>query len=306
MMVNYNTREMTLECLRSIYAHTQRQDFEIILVDNASTDGSVEAISKEFPDVRVMAETENHGFAKATNMSVPHAKGKYILLLNTDTVILDKAIDNVLAFAETHPHAKIWGGRTLFADGSLNATSCWGQMTPWSLFSQAVGLTRIFKGSSFFNPEAYGNWKRDTVRPVDIVTGCFFLIEKDFWDELGGFADEFYMYGEEADLCLRARKLGADPHITPEATLIHYGGATANKVIVRKKIWQLGAKSLLIRNHWSPLTKPFGLFFLTLNVFVRMTGFRLMHLAKRGGDKARNTETWTDVWSARQTWINGY
>jgi GT2 family glycosyltransferase len=274
-------------------------------VDNGSIDGSAEAIRDEFPKVRLIAEAENHGFARATNISAVGARGRYLLLLNTDTVVLDGAVDAILAFAEAFPSAKIWGGRTLFGDKTLNPTSCWRRMTPWSLLCQSVGLSRLFPGSALLNPEAYGNWQRDAVRPVDIVTGCFFLIEKEFWEELGGFSEDFYIYGEEADLCLRARKKGADPHITQSATIIHYGGGTANKVMTRKRIWQLGAKSLIIRNHWGASTRPVGLFLLQLNVFLRMVGFRAMSLARPAAD-SEASETWSDVWMARNTWLHGF
>ena len=99
-------------------------------------------------------------------------------------------------------------------------------MSLWNLFCRAVGLTGLFPQSRLFNAEAYGGWKRDTEREVDIVTGCFFLIEHRFWDTLGGFDPLFFMYGEEADLCLRARPLGARPRITPDARIVHYGGAS--------------------------------------------------------------------------------
>ena len=119
VVVSYNTRAMTLECLASLYAQT-RAAFEVIVVDNASTDGSAAAIAEAFPQVRLLAERTNHGFAPAHDLAVPLARGRWILLLNPDTVILDGAVDRLLAFAEATPGAMIWGGRTLYADRSLN------------------------------------------------------------------------------------------------------------------------------------------------------------------------------------------
>lgn len=197
MLVNWNTREMTLDCLRTVYEQTREVPFEVIVVDNGSHDGSAEAIAAEFPQVVLMAETENHGFAIATNISVERARGRYVLLLNTDTLVLDGAIDKLLAFAQRRPEAKIWGGRTLFEDHTLNPTSCWGRMTPWSVTCMATGLAKAAKDSALFNPEGYGGWRRESEREVDIIQGSFFLIEKAFWDELGGFDRAFFMYGEE-------------------------------------------------------------------------------------------------------------
>lgn len=208
LMVNWNTRDMTLACLRSVFAETRDTSFELILVDNGSADGSAEAIAAEFPQVRVIAESENHGFAKANNIAAKLAAGQYLLLLNTDTVVLDGAIDKIVAFARANPQAKLWGARTLWEDGRLNPTSVWKRITPWSAFSFAVGLRGALSRFEFFNPEGMGHWPRDTVREVDIVAGCFLLMERSFWNALGGFDARFFMYGEEADLCARARRRG--------------------------------------------------------------------------------------------------
>jgi len=228
IIVNWNTRELTLACLRALYAQTRMTDFEVLLVDNGSHDGSAAAIAAEFPQVRLLAETTNHGFAVANNIAARLARGRRLLLLNSDTVILDGAVDRVVEFADSRPAAGIWGGRTLFGDMSLNFSSCWQRQTLWSVVCFAFGLSMLFPGNNFFNPEGMTGWKRDTIREVDIVTGCFLLIDTDLWRRLDGFDPVFFMYGEEADLCARARALGARPAITPAATLIHYGGGSAN------------------------------------------------------------------------------
>ena len=123
-------------------------------------------------------------------------------------------------------------------------------MSVWSLFSRAVGLTMLFPRSERLNPEPYGDWQRDSVREVDIVTGCLLLIDRPLWDELGGFDERYFMYGEEADLCHRATVRGAAPVMTPEATIVHYGSAsdTGNKASA-----VAAARITLIREHWSPL-----------------------------------------------------
>ncbi|MDH5797747.1 MAG: glycosyltransferase family 2 protein, partial [Paracoccaceae bacterium] len=254
IVVSYNTREMTLECLRSVFAQTD-QPFELIVIDNASSDGSAAAIAQEFPDILLLAEKDNHGFARANNLAAATATGKYLLLLNPDTIVLDGAIDRLISFAGRSPKSRIWGGKTVFADGSINPSSCWRRMTLWGLFCSATGLSRVFPNSPRLNPEAYGGWNRDSERDVDIVTGCFFLIEKKDWDLLGGFDEIFFMYGEEADLCLRARSIGAKPRVTPEAVIVHYGGAS-EKVRVEKMVRLLTAKMELIKRHFPTWRRP--------------------------------------------------
>jgi GT2 family glycosyltransferase len=274
IIVNWNTREMTLDCLRTLYAQTRTTDFEVLLVDNGSHDGSAAAIAEEFPQVRLIAETTNHGFAVANNMAVHHARGRRLLLLNSDTVVLDGAVDRLVEFADSRPAAGIWGGRTLFGDLSLNFTSCWQRLTLWSVVCFAFGLTKLFPKSNFFNPEGLTGWKRDTIREVDIVTGCFLLIDTEMWRRLDGFDPVFFMYGEEADLCARARALGARPVITPAATIIHYGGgsaATRSDPMVR----MLRAKIALARRGLGRISAEAVRWLYLLAVALRAAGYRL-------------------------------
>lgn len=305
VVVSYNTREMTLECLRSVFTQTQSTTFEILVVDNESSDGSADAIASEFPQVRLIRSGANLGFARANNVAAEQAQGDYLLLLNPDTVILDRAIDKVLQFATEHPEARIWGGRTVFADGSLNPASCWGCMTPWNLFCNTLGLTKLFPHSELFNSEAYGRWQRDQVRQVDIVTGCFLLIRRDFWNELKGFNPLFFMYGEEADLCLRARRNGARPMVTPTATLIHYGAASETVEVDRVvKIWK--GKTTLIRQHWPRSLVWFGVGCQLLTPLSRGVLLRLAGTFLRRPRLIEKGKMWSGLWQRRHEWVNGY
>jgi GT2 family glycosyltransferase len=256
IVISYNTREMTLACLASVYEQTNLP-FEVIVIDNASSDGSPGAISTDFPMVRLVAEPVNHGFAPAHDIAVPMARAPWLLLLNPDTVVLDGALDRLLAFARRQPDAGIWGGRTVYADGRLNPYSCWGRMTLWSTFCRTTGLSGVFPRSERFNSEVIGDWSRDTEREVDIVTGCLFLIRRETWDALNGFDPAFTMYGEEADLCLRGRAIGLRPRITPDATIIHYGAAS-DTVRPDKMVRLMRAKTELIKRHFSPSARWLG------------------------------------------------
>jgi GT2 family glycosyltransferase len=304
IVISYNTRDMTLACLASIYAQTTG-DFEMVVVDNASTDGSADAIRAQFPHATLIAETVNHGFAAAHHVAVPYCRAPWLVLLNPDTVVLDGALDRLMAFRRQRPEAGIWGGRTVFADGRLNPASCWRRQTPWSLVCRASGLAVIFPRSAFFNPEAYGSWPRDTVREVDIVTGCFFLISRETWDRLGGFDPVFVMYGEEADLCLRARRLGLRPAITPEATIIHHGGAS-EKVRADKLIRLLRAKAELVKRHFAPGTRRAGLVLLAAWPLLRRLALSVL-LRLPGSDRFHDAATaWRSVWQRRAEWFHGF
>ena len=305
IVVNYRTRDMTLECLRSVLRETREVRFEIVLVDNASGDGLVEAAAKAFPGIRLLPLAENIGFARANTLAAEHARGNYLLLLNPDTVVLDRAIDRLVAFARARPRAKIWGGRTLYSDGSLNPTSCWRRMTLWNVLCRTAGLAALFPGSAVFNAEAYGGWDRATVREVDIVTGCFLLIETAFWRRLGGFDPTFFMYGEEADLCLRAAALGARPAVTPAATIIHHGGAS-QQAECDKTMRLLAAKAELIRRHWRWPTRRLGLALFALWPLTRAIATGLAARAPGGARHGARADTWRRVWQDRARWRLGY
>ena len=296
LVISYNTAEMTLECLRSVVAQTTG-DYELIVLDNASPDGSAEKIAAEFPDIRLIASPDNHGFAAGNNIAAKEARGEYLLLLNPDTLVLDGAIDALMDFAQARPAAKIWGGRTLFGDRSLNPSSCWHRMNLWNVFCRTAGLTGIFRGSALFNQETFGGWDRSDERQVDIVSGCFFLIRRADWEALEGFDLAYVMYGEEADLCLRAeRQLGAKPRVTPEATIVHYGGAS-EAVRADKMVRLMKAKTTLINRHFPAWQKPLARWLFGLWPWSRALVARL-----RGKDNGG----WAEIWARRAEWRAGY
>lgn len=303
IIISYNTREMTLECLRSVLAQPSAERLRIIVADNASDDGSADAIETEFGDrVELIRLEENVGFAAGNNVAIekadPPITEDWLLLLNPDTVVLDDAIGRLLDFAERNPDAGIYGGRTVFADKSLNPKSCWMRSSPWSVLCQALGLTR-FSGSRLFNPEQPDAWRGGRPGHVDIVSGCFFLIRRELWERLGGFDNSFFMYGEEADLCLRASKMGATPMVTDSATIIHYGGAS-EKARDGKLIRLLDAKCRLGRRHWrlAGLAGPL-LALWPISRLVALEAISLVSPSKRA-----DRDVWRAVWKARSRWLS--
>ena len=304
IIVSYNTRELTLAALRTLYTTTQATAFHTVVLDNASTDGSADAVAATFPQVELLRSGENLGFAKANNMVAEAVSTEWLLLLNPDTECHEGAVDNLMAFARANPRGGIYGGRTVFPDGGLNIASCWNRITPWSVFCLATGLTAAFPRSALFDPEAMGGWQRDTMREVDIVVGCFLLIRRDLWTRLGGFDLRYFMYGEEADLCLRAHRLGFRPMITPDAEIMHLvGAASASKVGTRILVTK--ARVTLIRDHWPRWKVPLGIGLMWLWGALRIAASRLIAL----GGQPRGRERlayWREVWDRRRDWLKGY
>lgn len=304
IVVSYNTRDLTLAALQTLFATTRDTPFRVVVLDNASADGSADAVAAAFPQVDLIRSPQNLGFARANNVAAETAKSEFLLLLNPDTECHAGAVDNLMSFAKTYPQAGIWGGRTVFPDGSLNIGSSWQRITPWSLLCLAVGLTAAFPRSDLFNTEARGAWKRDTVREVDIVSGCFFLIRRDLWDRLGGFDLRYFMYGEEADLCLRARALGCRPMITPKAEIMHLVGA-ASSSRAEQRVMVTKARVTLVRDHWPAWQVPFGIGLMWLWGALRFGATQA--LAPLRGEKGRTRASyWAEIWGKRRDWLRGY
>ena len=304
IIVSYNTRELTIKAVETLLETTKRTTMHVVVIDNDSKDGSAEAIEAKFPQVEVIQSGANLGFAKANNVVAENARTDWLLLLNPDTETHAGAIDNLMDFARAHPKAGIYGGRTVFPDGSLNPSSCWNQITPWSAFCRAVGLTTALPNSAVFNPEAIGGWKRDSIREVDIVVGCFLMIPRKLWNELGGFDLRYFMYGEEADLCLRAKKLGYQPMITPDATIMHLVGA-ASGTRAEKTVLVTKAKTTLIRDHWPAALIPLGIALQWLWGATRTLAAVVMGLMPGEAARARK-DRWRHIWSKRSDWLKGY
>jgi N-acetylglucosaminyl-diphospho-decaprenol L-rhamnosyltransferase len=254
LIVSYNTRDLIVECIESIHAQTSRHSYEIIVIDNDSDDDSVEVIRERFPDVKLIASGENVGFACANNVASEHASGRRLLLLNPDTLILENAIDTLLDFAGQNPGNRMWGGRHVFRDGSMNTYNCWTDYTFWTVFCSCTGLARFFPNSALLNPRPYPKYDRMSVKEVDVITGCYLLIDTDLWNDLGGFDRDFFLFAEEVDLCVRARRVGARPLITPDSKIVHDGGGSAPIRSEDRRIQLLKAERQFHRKHFGPVS----------------------------------------------------
>ncbi len=250
LIVSWNVKELLRNCLRSLKENAGDVRYETIIVDNASHDGSPEMIRREFPWVTLVEPHANLGFGRANNLAYKHAHGRWTLLLNPDTVVLDRAIEKLVKFADAHPEAGAVGGRTLKADLTLERSCCWGSPGLWPLVCKSVGLHLMFKKSKLLNGEAMDWWQRDSVREVDVITGCCFMIRREIYEKTGGFDERFFMYAEEVDLCWRIKKLGCKLMFCPEAQIIHLVGASAAKA-KPNRVYQINLGLLkLFRKHY--------------------------------------------------------
>lgn len=296
IIVSYEVRELLLRCLDTVLPELEGLG-EVIVLDNASSDGSAAAVAERFPQVRLVESSVNVGFAAGCNTAADLAKGRYLLLLNPDTEVHPGAVEALLDLARRRPGAQLWGGRTVDPQGDLDPRSCWGLPTLWSRTCFALGLDSAFRGSLRFDPESLGSWQRDDEREVGMITGCLLMVERRFWSQLGGFDLRFFMYGEDTDLNLRARRAGARPMITPAATVTHVVGASSHRT--EKMVMLLRGKATLARLHRGPLGRTYELGCLGCGVGLRALGATV---AGRGGRHAG----WPSVWRQRRDWWAGY
>ena len=307
VIVTYQNRDHIVACLESLLAQIPDDGSLAVVFDNASTDGTADLVESRFPDVRVVRSEANVGFARGCNLAAAQARSEFILLLNPDTIVQPGCIDALVALARRQPDAAICGGRTLRPTGDLDPMSCWGRPTMWSLVCFASGLSAAFPRSKHFNREGLGRWARDTERRVDIVSGCLLLARRDVWDELGGFDEEFFMYGEDADLGIRAQALGHTSMISPQAEIIRLVGGSSPAV--GKHVLLFRGKVTLVRKLWPGYAGSVATALLLAGVALRAWAAapaRAVFSRSSGPDTRAAPSTWSQLWARRSEWRDGW
>lgn len=280
VIVNWNTREILHDCIKSIYEQTRNIVFEVIVIDNASSDGSVAMVKADFPQAILIANQDNRGFAAANNQGIAIAKGRYVLLLNSDTIVLDGAIQKTIAFADQHLQAAVIGCRVLNKDLTLQPT-CFMYPSVLNLLLSMTYLYKLFPRCHFFGREKISWWDRDDVRPVQTVTGCFMLVRKEAIEQVGVMDENFFMYAEETDWCRRFQQAGWIHLFYPDACIIHLGGQSTQQVRPQMAL-QLRAGILqFIRKHDGWLSYMFACILTSLWFAVRIP-FWLIYPIFRG------------------------
>jgi N-acetylglucosaminyl-diphospho-decaprenol L-rhamnosyltransferase len=285
-IVSWNVKDLLRNCLNSLKQNAGDLRYETIVVDNLSSDGSAEMVRSEFPWVTLVEPGANLGFGRANNLAFQHSTGRWVLLLNPDTIVLDRAIEKLLKFADQRSEAAAVGGRTLKQDGkTLERSCCWGSPGMWPLFCKAFGLHLIFKNSAVFNREAMDYWQRDSVREVGVITGCCLMIRRDVYERTGGFDDHFFMYAEETDLCWRMGREHGKLLFCPDAQIIHLVGESAKKSTSNRLFHINRALLKLFRKHYGTTYMWVANVLMWLFYAVRVPLMQLAVAFGKGGDE---------------------
>lgn len=231
LIVSYNTREMTLECLRVLTRELPPGiSTEILVVDNASSDGSADAIRTAFPEVRLSVSARNHGFGAANNLALARARGRYLLLLNTDAFPRPGALAAMVRCLERHADVGVVGPRLFYGDGTRQQ-SCFRFTTPLYAWMENLGITKLCRRHPALDD--YRGWDHASERAVDFVIGACLLLRREVYEQVGGFDERFFMYQEEADWQKRIRQEGWRVVFTPEGEVVHLAGASGKAEPVR-------------------------------------------------------------------------
>jgi len=225
IIVNWNTKQHLLNCLDSL-SNSDRYTQEIIVVDNASSDGSVDTVISRFPTIKVIENKENIGFAKANNIGIRQSIGRYVCLINSDIIVLDDCIKNLMTFMDENSNIGMAGPRILNPDHTCQV-SCRHFPTLWNNLCQALGLNYLFPKSAFFSDWLMNYWPHDSIRSVDALSGCFLMVRREAMNEVGLLDEDFFIYGEDIDWCRRFHQAGWDVVFFPNAKAIHVGAASS-------------------------------------------------------------------------------
>jgi GT2 family glycosyltransferase len=228
IIVNYNTCALLDACLASLKAADQPPGgLEIIVVDNASSDGSAAMVKEKYPAVHLLAGTENVGFSAANNKGALVANGRYLLFLNSDTVVAPDALAQPLAYMSAHPQVGALTVRLIYPDGRRDPDNHRGFPTPWNAFCHFTGLSRLRPNDPRFNGYMQSYADFSSTHPVDVIAGSYMLMPRHIFDELGGWDETYFFYGEDIDFCYRIREAGYEITYYPHVQVLHYKGASS-------------------------------------------------------------------------------
>jgi GT2 family glycosyltransferase len=234
IIVSWNVRDLLKKCLESIFRHTQDVAFEVIMVDNASTDGTLEMLKHYFPNVKLIANQKNLGFAKANNIGIREAQGEYILLLNPDTEFIENSLEKVVQKMESDENIGVLGCRILNSDKSLQPSV---RRFP-TLASQLIILLKLHRlFPSLLNNYLAKDFDYSKEAEAVQVMGAFFCVSRTVFEQIGLLDEEYFIWFEEVDFCRRAKKVGYKVIYCPEISIIHHSGQSFAQVDTLKKQW---------------------------------------------------------------------
>lgn len=287
VIVNWNTKTLTSECLRSIFENYHSKDWNVVVVDNASSDGSVELISSLFPQVELVKNTQNRGFAAANNQVLSRRDSKFYLLLNSDTYVIGDAIKSSLDFINAKSEVGAFSCKVLNEDMTYQQT-CFNYPTISSRLHDAFKFRNVF-GKKHVSKEMLDNWDRNSEREVEVITGCYLLVSQEVIDDVGILDEDFFFFGEETDWCFRIKSKGWKLVFSPVGEIVHYGGGSAKKLQHKRELMLHSSIVRFMKKHHgflSAIAMYVIMFMFVLTRFFYWSFLYLVKNKKQNRDKA--------------------
>lgn len=277
IIVNWNTRDLLIECLRSLDAQKGNFRKEVIVVDNGSSDGSQEAVRATFPQVQIIENNANLGFAKANNIGMKASKGRFICLINSDVKVLDGCLEKLVCYMDQDTSTGISGPKILWPDMTLQ-DSCRKFPNLWNNICDFLHLNRLFPKSDIFSGEHMMFFDHMTIRNVEGLVGCFLMIRKEALEQVGLFDEQFFIYSEETDLCKRFFDNHWKIKFFPDAQAIHYGRKSSSQDALRFSFEQLKSKIQYWEKHHNRISVIIILLLLLMYYGLRLSADGLRYI----------------------------
>lgn len=269
VIVNYNVKHFLEQCLHSVVKATKNIDAEVFVVDNNSVDGSIGMLIHKFPQVKLIANKRNMGFSTANNQAIRQSTGRYVLLLNPDTVVEEDSFEKIIDFMDSNPEAGALGVKMIDGCGKFLPESKRGLPTPWVAFYKMFGLSTLFKKSKKFGKYHLSYLSNDEIHEVDVLAGAFMFIRREAIDISGLLDEDFFMYGEDIDLSYRITQSGYKNYYFPETTIIHYKGESTKKGSLNYVHMFYNAMIIFARKHFSKQYAGLFSLFIHLAIYFR-------------------------------------
>lgn len=271
IIVSYNTKELLKQTVQSVIDNAKDISYEIFVTDNNSSDGSVEMLKEEYPSVNLIESKENLGFPKGNNVAIKKARGRYILLLNSDTKVIGECLQNCVKYMDKNPKVGALGCKVELPSGKLDHACKRGFPTPEASLYYFLKLHKFFPDKKKFGEYTMSYVKDDEIAPVDSLTGAFMMIPKKVVDEVGMLDEEFFMYGEDIDWCFRIKKDGYEVLYYPEEKIIHYKGSSSKKKKAKTTYEFHRAMILFYNKHYKEEYNALVATLVHMGVFARMS-----------------------------------
>lgn len=282
VIVSWNAKKYLTGCLESLRAQDIKEEMEIIVVDNASSDGSPEAVRELFPQVKVVETDANLGFAKANNIGIKESKGKYVALINSDVMILDGCLNGLQDFMDSNTDVGLCAPRLLNGDMTIQF-SCRNFPTIWRLFCDSLKLNQFLPWWRLFEGEEMKMFAYDRQTEVDAVSGAFMFVRKEAFAIVGLLDERFFIYSEDVDWCKRFRDAGWKIVFFPKVEAIHYGGGSSAVDSTRFSVEKERAVFLYWKKHHSRISQLVLPWVFTLHHFVRIVAAGLLYIVIPSG-----------------------